>query len=71
MKAINKDKVIMAEIFEPYENSGEPWDSARSHGWQVRVVLAANPGDIDIIVDVEDRECAKRFMTDSLGLILT
>ena len=36
---INKDKIIMAFILEPYENGGEIYDISPSHGWQVQCII--------------------------------
>ena len=68
MKYINSNKIITADILEPYINSGEVWDIGNTRGWQVSFIVGFNEGYPNcIVVDRETKEeCIK--LTQILGL---
>lgn len=68
MKYINVNKIITADILEPYKNSGESWDMGSTRGWQVSFLVGYRDGYPDcIIVDKETKEdCIK--LIESFGL---
>ena len=39
MKFVNKNQIKEAFISVPYENSGEPYDTTPSHGWQLILIM--------------------------------
>ena len=71
MKAINKDKIIMAEIVEPYGNTEDnnlPFGE-KSHGWQVRLTIGhSEHWPIYETVEATSEANAMRIIQD-LGLI--
>ena len=68
MKYINVNKIIAADILEPYENSGESWDIGSTRGWQVSFLVGYREGYPDcILVDKETKkDCIK--LIESFGL---
>ncbi len=70
MKFINKEKIISAELVEPYENNGEPWDHTESHGWRLVLVVGHLPEGHRIIevIDVKDKDAGIRLAYLSLEL---
>lgn len=70
MKAINKDKIIMAEIVEPHEHDPDaPFGDERTHGWQVRLTIGyCENWPIYETVEATSEDNAMRIIQD-LGLI--
>jgi hypothetical protein len=68
MKYINANKIIAADILEPYKNSGESWDMGNTRGWQVSFLVGYREGYPDcILVAKETKEdCIK--LIKGLGL---
>lgn len=68
MKYINANKIIAADILEPYTNSGENWDTGSTRGWQVSFLIGYRDNYPDcILVDKDSKEeCIK--LIENLGL---
>jgi len=68
MKYININKIIAADILEPYQNSGESWDMGNTRGWQVSFFIGYRDGHPDcILIDKEtNEECIK--LIEGFGL---
>ena len=68
MKYININKIIAADILEPYQNSGESSDIGNTRGWQVSFFIGYRDGYPDcILIDKETKEeCIK--LIEGFGL---
>jgi hypothetical protein len=65
MNYINVNKIIAAEILEPYKNSGESWDMGNTRGWQVSFLIGYREGYPDcILVDKETKEDCIKLIED-------
>lgn len=71
MKAVNRDKIIEAQIIEPYENDPTIPIDGNTHGWQVALIVGyTNEGfPIKMIIDKESEYECKQFMYN-LGFII-
>ncbi len=68
MRYLNPNKIIAAKILEPYENSGDIWDTCQTRGWQVAFSIE-HFGDYSEYheVDVESKDVGIALI-ESFGL---
>lgn len=61
MTYINKNKIIQAEIIEPYQNSGLSGDFLETHGWIIVLIMdgAFDGFPVKITIDKDSKEECK------------
>ena len=66
---INKNKIIEANINEPYENEGENWDMTNTRGWELVLTVGYDERTYPIKITIpkeSEKECIDTVI--NLGL---